>query len=109
VLLNPAHGKPGHKCEIAVGAPLDGTPAKAKQNTTVSQTPAATPKPAIAAGPAPKVNPAHGQPHHRCDIAVGAPLNATTAVAPPSPIVTPVTKTDTAPAIQQLQYTPGKP
>ncbi|MBM3919484.1 MAG: hypothetical protein FJ344_08310 [Sphingomonadales bacterium] len=26
-------------------------------------------------GPAPKINPPHGQPGHRCDIAVGAPLD----------------------------------
>src|SRR5690554_5999803 len=23
--LNPAHGQPGHRCDIAVGAPLDGS------------------------------------------------------------------------------------
>ena len=28
--LNPAHGQPGHRCDIAVGAPLDSKPA-AKQ------------------------------------------------------------------------------
>ncbi|HRF24698.1 MAG TPA: hypothetical protein PLR98_11060, partial [Chitinophagaceae bacterium] len=25
--LNPEHGKPGHRCDIAVGAPLDSKPA----------------------------------------------------------------------------------
>lgn len=29
----------------------------------------------VATGPAPKINPAHGEPGHRCDIAVGAPLD----------------------------------
>ena len=33
--LNPAHGEPGHRCDIPVGAPLDGSAA-----------PAATPAPA---------------------------------------------------------------
>ena len=83
--LNPAHGEPYHRCEIAVGAPIDSAPT---QNTApqqaapsilnpnpapaVSTTPAA---PAQAFGPKPAVNPEHGQPHHRCDWAVGAPLS----------------------------------
>lgn len=29
VKLNPAHGEPGHRCEIPVGAPLDGSAAPA--------------------------------------------------------------------------------
>jgi len=32
-------------------------------------------QPVAANGPAPKINPAHGQPGHRCDVAVGAPLD----------------------------------
>lgn len=111
--LNPPHGQPFHRCEIAVGAPLDGsapaqgatpTPqqgeprsffktvqseqqanptqpvaaAPAPQATQTQQVkPAATPTPATTAkadGPRPKNNPAHGQPHHRCDIKVGDPL-----------------------------------
>ena len=52
VALNPPHGQPGHRCDIAVGQPLDSKPA---QNSG-------------------KVNPPHGQPGHRCDLAVGAPL-----------------------------------
>lgn len=68
---NPAHGQPGHRCDIAVGAPIPSA------------------NPPVAA--APKLNPKHGEPGHRCDIAVGAPLTAaagqpaaTTAVAPTS-------------------------
>ena len=113
--LNPPHGQPFHRCEIAVGAPLDGStpaqgaspapvqqnapksffktvqteqqanptqpvaaaPAAAKQVTPTQQVkPAATPASttANATGPKPKNNPAHGQPHHRCDIKVGDPL-----------------------------------
>ena len=113
--LNPPHGQPFHKCEIAVGAPLDGSasaqgttpapvqqnapksffktvqteqqanptqpvaaaPAPAKQVTPTQQVkPTATPASttANATGPKPKNNPAHGQPHHRCDIKVGDPL-----------------------------------
>lgn len=113
--LNPPHGQPYHRCEIAVGAPLDGSapaqgttpapveqnapksffktvqteqqanptqpvataPAPSKQETPTQQVkPAATPASttANATGPKPKNNPAHGQPHHRCDIKVGDPL-----------------------------------
>lgn len=82
--LNPAHGQPGHRCEIPVGAPLDSKPT---QPTTVNKAPqsvvtqpsaqpvvinpATTP---VATGPG--LNPEHGKPGHRCDIAVGAPLNS---------------------------------
>jgi hypothetical protein len=47
----------------------------------MNATPASTPQPkpaptatADANTPKPKNNPAHGQPHHRCDIKVGDPL-----------------------------------
>lgn len=81
--LNPPHGQPGHKCELPVGAPLDGTPAPASTtpapNTpapTVGQNAPAKPVtvPVPAGSAAPKTNPAHGLPGHRCDLAVGAPL-----------------------------------
>ena len=88
--VNPAHGLPGHRCELAVGAPLpDVGPAPATQAQVVPAAPAGQAGPtvqSIAIPPPPansgspisgskKVNPAHGQPGHRCDIAVGAPLN----------------------------------
>lgn len=116
--LNPAHGVPGHRCDIAVGAPLNSAPAPAKapiQNLRPGQTfpgmlanpakpvvntaPAAPVQQVVAAPQAAKpspvapkatkvaagLNPPHGQPNHRCDIAVGAPLNSPAgkpAVAP---------------------------
>jgi|GEM_PF-699937 len=101
--LNPAHGQPGHRCEIPVGAPLDSKPVP-KQNTAGNQiqvqpqpqsqsqpqyvvtpansgasAPVTVPAPTAAPAPAkvaPGMNPAHGQPGHRCDISVGAPLNS---------------------------------
>jgi hypothetical protein len=83
ITLNPAHGQPGHRCDLAVGAPLNSTP-----NTTArTQTPVATTKavPATQAAPAGlKINPAHGQPGHRCDLAVGAPLTSTSIAKPAS-------------------------
>ena len=81
--MNPPHGQPNHRCDIAVGAPLNSKPAA---TPSVTQTPvqqAAQPN-VIPAGtttftPA-GMNPPHGQPNHRCDIAVGAPLNSAPAV-----------------------------
>lgn len=86
VTLNPKHGEPGHRCEIAVGAPLNApattstiqpsaptsAPAEtAKVATTDSKKVTPNPTPATAA-----LNPKHGEPGHRCDIAVGAPLSS---------------------------------
>lgn len=88
--MNPPHGQPGHRCDIAVGAPLNSPVAKAvaaspaqsgstTQNFTVSPPPANNAVPALLStettqAVAEGMNPAHGQPGHRCDIAVGAPL-----------------------------------
>lgn len=88
--LNPPHGQPGHRCDISVGAPLNSAPAAqqggpqmidmtpgnnagatAPQLTMPATTTPAQPQ----AGGTGALNPAHGQPGHRCDIAVGAPLN----------------------------------
>ncbi|HEX4957293.1 MAG TPA: hypothetical protein VFV46_03890 [Lacibacter sp.] len=76
VALNPAHGQPGHRCDIAVGAPLNSAPAPATQTAPAQSPPMVMPaQPAPAAASAGgALNPAHGQPGHRCDIAVGAPL-----------------------------------
>ncbi len=78
--MNPPHGEPGHRCDIAVGAPLSSapaTPAAAPQQTQTI-TPVSNPVPAaenaIPTTTAPGMNPPHGEPGHRCDIAVGAPL-----------------------------------
>lgn len=87
--VNPPHGEPGHRCDISVGAPLDGSAAPQQptidmsqmgnglgqpniQSTTVTPTTPTNTNTGAAAG---NLNPAHGQPGHRCDIAVGAPLN----------------------------------
>ncbi|MCO4292899.1 hypothetical protein NF867_08505 [Solitalea sp. MAHUQ-68] len=80
--MNPPHGQPGHRCDIAVGAPLNSKPKTiaATQNsatvpvttTSQSQPAAATVSPVVTPE---GMNPPHGQPGHRCDIAVGAPLN----------------------------------
>jgi hypothetical protein len=80
--LNPAHGQPGHRCDISVGAPLDSKPIQPTVSTTqpvVTQQATSTMTtntPTPVSKVAPGMNPAHGQPGHRCDIAVGAPLNS---------------------------------
>ncbi len=74
--LNPAHGQPGHRCEIAVGAPLNSPVNPGQPTASATQTLPVLPKTASNASETDKLNPAHGQPGHRCDIAVGAPLNS---------------------------------
>lgn len=70
VKINPPHGEPGHRCDIPVGQPLDGSGTPAP-NINASPQPVA-PSPAnIGSG---KANPPHGEPGHRCDIPVGQPL-----------------------------------
>ncbi len=84
--MNPPHGDSGHRCDIAVGAPLNS---KATTTTTTSSNSAPasseyTVQPAVpsllstgsadAETPA-GMNPAHGKPGHRCEIGVGEPLS----------------------------------
>lgn len=93
--LNPEHGKPGHRCDISVGAPLNSVPTNKTQSAITTGaakvTPAAAPVQNSAIAPAlqntplsttpkattslsGKINPAHGQPGHDCKVAVGQPL-----------------------------------
>jgi hypothetical protein len=77
--MNPPHGQPNHRCDIAVGAPLNSKPASPA--TTTGTTVNAQPQVTMTEVPnkvktAPGMNPPHGEPNHRCDIAVGAPLNS---------------------------------
>jgi hypothetical protein len=78
--MNPAHGQPNHRCDIAVGAPLNSPVVPAKSNPVVQQQNNAVPATIAAPNttvttPTPEgMNPPHGQEKHRCDIAVGAPL-----------------------------------
>jgi hypothetical protein len=97
--MNPAHGQAGHRCDIAVGAPLNSpagktpvasqtskpttissssTPGIVSSNgatiTTTQSTPTPMPMQVPAAATAPGMNPPHGQEGHVCSVAVGAPL-----------------------------------
>ena len=83
IALNPQHGQPGHRCEIAVGAPLNTPVTSNNIQPTITPTPTVTPSNTDAKKVTPKstpatagLNPQHGEPGHRCDIAVGAPLNS---------------------------------
>ena len=101
--INPAHGQPGHRCDVAVGAPIPATAPvlstsaikPAANNAAATTTPAITPATTASTAPASGLNPAHGKPGHRCDIAVGQPLNSPPAAkTTTSPVVT------TAPTLQ---------
>ena len=75
--INPVHGQPGHRCDIKVGDPI---PAGASVTSQTSITPQASVSPqnspvvTTPGSTSAKLNPAHGQPGHRCDIQVGSPL-----------------------------------
>lgn len=94
--LNPAHGQPGHRCDIAVGAPLNSNQTTTAnqnigqaQNNVNTQNTQVTPQMTTTVAKTTKgMNPPHGQPGHRCDIAVGQPLNSK-----PKPTTTNTTNT----------------
>ena len=69
VALNPAHGEPGHRCDLQVGAPLNSAPAP---NLTM---PNLQPLPTTGSSTVAGTNPPHGEPGHDCAVPVGAPLN----------------------------------
>lgn len=75
--LNPPHGEPYHRCDIEVGAPLNSAP-QAQAPQMITPQPQANQNfdtnPIAPTGPKPALNPPHGEPHHRCDLQVGAPL-----------------------------------
>jgi len=117
--INPAHGQPGHRCDIPVGQPLNSKPAPTAQNAPVNNVPNAVqidPN-TLPAGQfvvpdkkqvktAPGMNPPHGEAGHRCDIPVGQPLNSK-----PAPQTTPanVVQPTPAPAPQQALAVGEKP
>lgn len=72
--MNPPHGEPGHRCDIAVGAPLNSAPGQQAAPPTIIQQQPATTTATTPTQTAPGMNPPHGEPGHDCSIAVGAPL-----------------------------------
>lgn len=101
--LNPAHGQPGHRCDISVGAPLNSAP-----NKPATVTNATAPQPVVSSAPpvktAPGMNPPHGEPGHRCDISVGAPLNS----APVKPAAVTATSEQAASIVPAKKDSAGK-
>ena len=95
--MNPPHGQPNHRCDISVGAPLNSKPVPAQTQVTTAAQPQVTMKEIPNTQKTlPGMNPPHGEPGHRCDIAVGAPLNSkpvtvstATPAAPPSLLAAP--------------------
>ncbi|MFO8054173.1 MAG: hypothetical protein R6U19_03305 [Bacteroidales bacterium] len=77
-MLNPPHGEPFHRCEIPVGAPLNSAPPSTEPVHPVEAETAAQPSPEQNDAEV-MLNPPHGEPFHRCEIPVGAPLNSAPA------------------------------
>ena len=113
--LNPPHGKPGHRCDIQVGQPLNSKPVTSSAtNNSISTTTTATTNATTNTTPvAPGMNPKHGEPGHRCDILVGQPLNSKPTLPAvtnntPSPITKPATNsTYVAPGLNPRHGQPG--
>lgn len=74
IKVNPAHGLPGHRCDLPVGAPLNGTSATTTTtNANTIQQNSTTVSP-IRIDQTPDINPPHGEPYHDCSIPVGGKL-----------------------------------
>lgn len=71
--LNPAHGQPGHRCDIPVGTPLDQAAASNTQQQQVTPS-NVSPVRMNSSTATPTKNPPHGQPGHDCSVPVGADL-----------------------------------
>ena len=67
--VNPAHGQPGHRCDIPVGAPLNAAGGSTNTAPAINAT-NTTPTSTTGKG----MNPPHGQPGHKCEVKVGDPL-----------------------------------
>lgn len=113
--MNPPHGQAGHRCDIAVGAPLNSQPNKTISNPTTTGSVSNSPTSTIVKTSTPEVvtkpgmNPPHGQAGHRCDIAVGAPLNSPSNKNVPVP-VTPNSNLDPqVPAVLKMDSTATSP
>lgn len=74
VKVNPAHGQPGHRCDLPVGAPLNQTAGSTSNPTPTSDLPSTSVSP-VRVDQSPKINPPHGEPGHDCAVPVGEPLD----------------------------------
>ena len=71
--LNPPHGEPGHDCNIAVGAALNG--ASNSLNSPLPIMPGSNKPLDNSSTKGVRLNPPHGEPGHDCNIQVGQPLS----------------------------------
>ncbi len=67
--VNPAHGQPGHRCDLPVGAPLNSAGGSTNTAPAINAT---NTIPTSTTGKG--INPPHGQPGHKCEVKVGDPL-----------------------------------
>lgn len=74
--LNPAHGMPGHRCDIPVGSPLNAAATVTPATIPAVNSPVSAPLPKAQPQTNAKLNPPHGQPGHDCAIPVGQPLKS---------------------------------
>ncbi len=75
--LNPSHGQPGHRCDIAEGAPLNSAPVTSTNIPAGNKNVVVNPQVQSQPGKTNvKLNPAHGLPGHDCTIGVGQPLKS---------------------------------
>jgi len=109
--MNSPHGQPGHRCDIAVGAPLNSTPNKSIPTPAVtnSSVPTIIKSNAAAVVTKPGMNPPHGQKGHRCEIAVGSPLNSQSDKNVPVPAVSNSDSNSQVPALLKLDSTATSP
>lgn len=87
--LNPAHGQPGHRCDISVGAPLNSPATKPQAPAATMSQPVMIPQQTSAANGTAGANPPHGQPGHKCDVGANANLSTggTKTIAPTAPVL----------------------
>lgn len=72
--VNPAHGLPGHRCDIPVGADLSQASNVQMQQSNTGVNPNVSPVRVNSSTATPAKNPPHGQPGHDCTKPVGADL-----------------------------------
>ena len=110
--MNPAHGQPGHRCDIPVGAPLNTSTVTTNtaNNSVISNSKITVPSASATTTKTPKgMNPPHGQPGHRCDIPVGSPLNSPIATNKPATSEVTSNYNVTVPAATPSTQTPVNP
>ncbi len=74
IALNPEHGLPGHRCDLPVGAPLDGSVSPQNSQPQMQTSPSQA-NPFTSGGASSgqgRINPEHGMPGHLCEYPVGA-------------------------------------